>query len=125
MSQRDTTALSLIEDPIRNHSTAFGEQERTRLGLHGLLPYAVETLDQQAERAYAAYADQPNDLGRHVNLRALQDNNETLFYRLLRDHVEEMLPIVYTPTVGEACQHFSKIYRSRRAPACASRSCAR
>jgi malate dehydrogenase (oxaloacetate-decarboxylating) len=114
MTQRNTKALSLIEDPIRNHSTAFSEQERTRLGLHGLLPYAVETLDQQAERAYAAYGDQPNDLARHVNLRALQDNNETLFYRLLRDHVEEMLPIVYTPTVGEACQHFSKIYRRPR-----------
>jgi len=114
MSQRNTAALGLIEDPIRNHSTAFSEQERTRLGLHGLLPHSVETLDQQAERAYAAYGDQPNDLARHVNLRALQDNNETLFYRLLRDHVEEMLPIVYTPTVGEACQHFSKIYRRPR-----------
>jgi malate dehydrogenase (oxaloacetate-decarboxylating) len=114
MTRRNTKALSLIEDPIRNHSTAFSEQERTRLGLHGLLPYAVETLDQQAERAYAAYTDQPNDLAKHVNLRALQDNNETLFYRLLRDHVEEMLPIVYTPTVGEACQHFSKIYRRPR-----------
>ena len=114
MSPRNPSALRLIEDPIRNHSTAYNEQDRSRLGLRGLLPYAVETLEQQADRAYAAYRDQPNDLARHVNLRALQDNNETLFYRLLREHVEEMLPIVYTPTVGEACQHFSKIYRRPR-----------
>jgi malate dehydrogenase (oxaloacetate-decarboxylating) len=114
MSPRNTPALRLIEDPIRNHSTAYSEQDRSRLGLRGLLPYAVETLDQQAERAYTAYRDQPNDLAKHVNLRALQDNNETLFYRLLREHVEEILPIVYTPTVGEACQHFSKIYRRPR-----------
>jgi malate dehydrogenase (oxaloacetate-decarboxylating) len=114
MSPRNTPALRLIEDPIRNQSTAYSEQDRSRLGLRGLLPYAVETLDQQAERAYSAYRDQPNDLAKHVNLRALQDNNETLFYRLLREHVEEILPIVYTPTVGEACQHFSKIYRRPR-----------
>jgi malate dehydrogenase (oxaloacetate-decarboxylating) len=114
MNPRNTTALGLLEDPIRNQSTAFTEQERTRLGLHGLLPYAVETLDQQAQRAYEAYGDQTTDIARHINLRALQDNNETLFYRLLREHVEQMLPIVYTPTVGEACQHFSEIYRRPR-----------
>ena len=114
MNPRNTPALSLIEDPVRNQSTAFSEQERSRLGLRGLLPYAVETLDQQAHRAYAAYGDQPTDIARHINLRALQDANETLFYRLLRDHVEEMLPIVYTPTVAEACRHFSKIYRRPR-----------
>jgi malate dehydrogenase (oxaloacetate-decarboxylating) len=106
--------LHLLEDPVLNHSTAFSGDERSRLGLRGLLPYAVETLEQQVQRAYAAYAVQPTDLARHINLRALQDANETLFYRLLRDHVEEMLPIVYTPTVGEACRHFSDIYRRPR-----------
>ncbi|MEY9862029.1 malate dehydrogenase (oxaloacetate-decarboxylating) [Catenulispora sp. GAS73] len=114
MSPRNAARLHLLEDPVLNHSTAFGEQERSQLGLRGLLPYAVETLDQQAQRAYAAYREQPTDLARHINLRALQDNNETLFYRLLRDHVEEMLPIVYTPTVAEACRHFSRIYRRPR-----------
>jgi malate dehydrogenase (oxaloacetate-decarboxylating) len=114
MSQSETARLRLLEDPVLNRSTAYDQGERTRLGLHGLLPYAVETLDQQVLRAYSAYGDQPTDLARHINLRALQDNNETLFYRLLRDHVEEMLPIVYTPTVAEACQHFSKIYRRPR-----------
>ncbi|SEM00462.1 NAD-dependent malic enzyme [Streptacidiphilus jiangxiensis] len=114
MSPRDTDRLHLLEDAVLNHSTAFGEEERSRLGLRGLLPFAVETLDQQVRRAYAAYGDQPTDLARHINLRALQDNNETLFYRLLRDHVEEMLPIVYTPTVAEACRHFSQIYRRPR-----------
>jgi len=114
MSQSETARLRLLEDPVLNHSTGYDQADRTRLGLHGLLPYAVETLDQQVLRAYSAYGDQPTDLARHINLRALQDNNETLFYRLLRDHVEEMLPIVYTPTVAEACRHFSKIYRRPR-----------
>ncbi|GAX57917.1 MULTISPECIES: NAD-dependent malic enzyme [Streptomyces] len=114
MNPRNTSALGLLEDPISNHSTAFSDLDRSRLGLRGLLPYAVESPEQQARRAYAAYGDQPSDLARHINLRALQDNNETLFYRLLRDHVEEMLPIVYTPTVAEACQHFSRIYRRPR-----------
>ena len=116
MSEREgaSTRLRLLEDPVLNHSTAFSERDRSRLGLRGLLPYAVEELDQQVRRAYAAYAVQPTDLARHINLRALQDANETLFYRLLRERVEEMLPIVYTPTVGEACQHFSEIYRRPR-----------
>jgi len=106
--------MPLLEDPLRNKGTAFTEAERSALGLRGLLPSAVETLDQQVARSYQEYQQQPDDLARHINLRALQDNNETLFYRLVLDHVEEMLPIIYTPTVGLACQRFSKIYRRPR-----------
>ena len=74
----------------------------------------VETLDQQVARSYQAFREQPSDIARHINLRALQDTNETLFYRLVTDHAEEMLPILYTPTVGQACQRFSEIYRRPR-----------
>jgi len=106
--------MPVLEDPLTNKGTAFTEAERSELGLRGLLPSAVETLDQQVSRSYQAYQRQPDDLGRHINLRALQDTNETLFYRLVLDHVEEMLPIIYTPTVGLACQRFSEIYRRPR-----------
>ena len=70
--------------------------------------------EQQVDRRYQAYQEQPTDVARHINLRALQDTNETLFYRLVSDHIEEMLPILYTPTVGLACQRFSEIYRRPR-----------
>jgi len=104
----------LLDDPLTNKGTAFSEAERSRFGLRGVLPSAVETLDQQAARSYQAYQEQPSDIARHINLRALQDTNETLFYRLVSEHVEEMLPIIYTPTVGVACQRFSEIYRRPR-----------
>jgi malate dehydrogenase (oxaloacetate-decarboxylating) len=106
--------VAALEDPLRNKGTGFTEPERSRLGLRGLLPSVVETLDQQAARCYQAFCEQPSDIARHINLRALQDNNETLFYRLVSEHVEEMLPILYTPTVGLACQRFSEIYRRPR-----------
>jgi malate dehydrogenase (oxaloacetate-decarboxylating) len=97
-----------------NKGTAFTEEERTEFGLHGLLPPQVETLDEQAVRAYEAFQKKDNDLERHIYLRALQDTNEVLFYRLLLDHIEEMTPIVYTPTVALACEQFSHIYRRPR-----------
>jgi malate dehydrogenase (oxaloacetate-decarboxylating) len=103
-----------IEDSLTNKGTAFTEAERSALGLRGLLPTAVETLDQQVARRYQAYQEQPSDIAQHINLRALQDTNETLFYRLLADHIEEMLPVIYTPTIGLACQRFSDIYRRPR-----------
>jgi len=106
--------VPLLQSPLLNKGTAFTEGERRVLGLDGLLPVIVETLDEQCLRAYEAFANYDTDLGRHINLRALQDTNEVLFYRLLLDHVEEMLPIVYTPTVGLACQRFSQIYRRSR-----------
>jgi malate dehydrogenase (oxaloacetate-decarboxylating) len=105
---------ALLDDPLRNKGTAFNAEERRALGLDGLLPPAVETLEQQAVRAYDAFGRYGDDLGRHIYLRALQDRNEVLFYKLLVDHVEEMLPIVYTPTVALACQQFSRIYRRNR-----------
>lgn len=106
--------MDLLDTPLLNKGTAFTEEERTQFGLHGLLPPHVETLEEQVVRAYEAYQRKDDDLERHIYLRALQDNNEVLFYRLLSEHIEEMIPIVYTPTVGLACQQFSHIYRRPR-----------
>src|SRR5882672_11968677 len=96
--------VNLLERPTLNKGTAFTEDERNRLGLQGLLPPQVESLDQQVARAYEAYRRKDDDLERHIYLRALQDTNEVLFYRLLLDHIEEMTPMVYTPVVALACQ---------------------
>jgi malate dehydrogenase (oxaloacetate-decarboxylating) len=106
--------MELLETPLLNKGTAFTDGERTTLGLHGLLPPQVETLDQQVVRAYEAFRRKPDDLERHIYLRALQDTNEVLFYRLLLDHMEEMMPVVYTPVVALGCQEFSHIYRRPR-----------
>jgi malate dehydrogenase (oxaloacetate-decarboxylating) len=106
--------MDLLDTPLLNKGTAFSDTERTQFGLHGLLPPHVETLEEQVVRAYEAYARKQDDLERHIYLRALQDNNEVLFYRLLLEHIEEMTPIVYTPTVALACQQFSHIYRRPR-----------
>jgi len=106
--------MDLLNRQRLNKGTAFTDAERASLGLHGLLPPQVETLDQQAVRAYEAYQRKTDDLERHIYLRALQDTNEVLFYRLLLDHIEEMTPMVYTPVVALACQQFSHIYRRPR-----------
>ncbi len=106
--------MQLLQSPAWNKGTAFTNKERTHLGLHGLLPHQIESIDEQLVRAYAAYLSKKTPLGRHIHLRALQDNNEILFYRLLLAHIEEMMPIVYTPVVAEACQQFSHIYRRPR-----------
>jgi malate dehydrogenase (oxaloacetate-decarboxylating) len=106
--------MDLLNRQNLNKGTAFTNQERTRFGLHGLLPPQVETLDEQVFRAYRAYKRKDDDLERHIYLRQLQDTNEVLFYRLLLDHIEEMTPIVYTPVVAMACQQFSQIYRRPR-----------
>src|SRR6202043_442041 len=106
--------MDLLDTPIWNKGTAFDDQERIALGLQGLLPPQVESLQEQSIRAYEAFKTNNTDLQRHIYLRQLQDTNETLFYRLMLDHVEEMMPIVYTPTVGLACQQFSHIYRRPR-----------
>ena len=114
VSPRIPRGMDLLDTPLLNKGTAFTEEERTEFGLHGLLPPCVETLEEQVARAYEAYQRKDDDLERHIYLRALQDNNEVLFYRLLLDHIEEMTPIVYTPTVALACQQFSHIYRRPR-----------
>jgi malate dehydrogenase (oxaloacetate-decarboxylating) len=106
--------MNLLDAPLLNKGTAFTQTERTGFGLHGLLPAEVETLEQQVVRAYEAYQRKDEDLERHIYLRALQDTNEVLFYKLLLDHIEEMTPIVYTPTVALACEQFSHIYRRPR-----------
>ncbi len=106
--------MSLLDKPVFNKGTAFSDVERSAFDLHGLLPPQVETLDQQLGRAYEAYQRKQDDLERHIYLRQLQDANEVLFYRLLLDHIVEMTPMVYTPVVALACQHFSHIYRRPR-----------
>src|SRR5256885_2535944 len=104
----------LLNRPGLNKGTAFTEDERTTLALHGLLPPQVESLAEQVVRAYEAYQRKKDDLERHIYLRALQDTNEVLFYRLLLEHIEEMTPMVYTPVVALGCQQFSHIYRRAR-----------
>jgi malate dehydrogenase (oxaloacetate-decarboxylating) len=104
----------LLERPLFNKGTAFTHEERRALGLLGLLPPIEETLEEQLVRAYEAYQPKTTDLERHIYLRQLQDTNETLFYRLLLDHLDEMMPIIYTPTVGLACEQFSHIIRRTR-----------
>ena len=106
--------LDLLNRQSLNKGTAFTEEERTEFGLHGLLPPHLETLNEQVVRAYEAYNRKDDDLERHIYLRALQDANEVLFYRLLLEHIEEMTPMVYTPTVALACEQFSHIYRRAR-----------
>ena len=104
----------VLADPRINKGTAFSDDERHDLGLTGLIPAAHFTLEDQAGRVYAQYRRQPDDLARNVTLNALHDRNEVLYYRLLTDHLSEMLPIVYTPTVGRAIQNYSHEYRRPR-----------
>src|ERR671922_374315 len=110
----DQFGKDLMSDPVLNKGTAFTEEERTKFGLHGLLPPVVETLEQQYVRAYEAYKRKDDDLERHIFLRALQDTNETLFYALLYRHISEMAPIIYTPIVAQSAINFSHIYRRPR-----------
>ncbi len=101
-------------DALTTKGTAFTVEERHRLGLLGLLPTVVKTLAEQVEHVWHEFSTRRDDLDKHIYLRALQDRNETLFYRVLREHIPETLPIIYTPTVGEACQRFGEIYRRPR-----------
>lgn len=104
----------LLRDPLLNKSTAFSEQEKTMFHLHGLVPSTTETLAEQIIRCKDAYNAKTTPLEQHIYLRALQDSNEVLFYRFILDNLEEIMPIIYTPVVGEACQLFSHIYRQPR-----------
>jgi len=108
------TGQDLLFDALKTKGTAFTHAERRKFGLLGLLPTAEKTLGQQVEHCWNEFSTRRDGLDKHIYLRALQDRNETLFYRVLRDHIPETMPIVYTPTVGEACQRFSEIYRKPR-----------
>ncbi|KZN39800.1 NAD-dependent malic enzyme [Pseudoalteromonas luteoviolacea] len=105
---------TLLETPLLNKGSAFSQRERENFNLAGLVPPRYETIEEQVERCYQQFSSFKDNLNKHIYLRAIQDNNETLYYRLVRDHLEEMMPIIYTPTVGDACEKFSDIYRSSR-----------
>lgn len=105
---------AVLMDPFTNKGTAFTARERDELDLHGLLPPAICSLEQQLERVYENFLAKPTPLEKFVYLTSLHDRNETLFFRLVHERIDEMLPIVYTPVVGEACQKYSHIYRRGR-----------
>ena len=104
----------LLEFPLLNKGSAFSLEERRNFNLLGLLPEVVETIEEQAERAWLQYQGFKTDIDKHIYLRNIQDTNETLFYRLVENHLDEMMPVIYTPTVGAACERFSEIYRRAR-----------
>jgi malate dehydrogenase (oxaloacetate-decarboxylating)(NADP+) len=106
--------VKLLHDPVRNKGTAFTDAERDRLGLRGLLPPRVCSPAEQELRVLGNIHSKATDLERYLFLVSLQDRNETLFYRVLTNHIEEIMPLIYTPTVGKACEHFSHIYRRSR-----------
>ena len=106
--------IALVRLVMTNKGTAFTEEERIDLGLDGLLPPEVQNLEQQLDRVYHGFLREPNPLAQYQFLRALQERAEILFYALIERHLEEMLPIIYTPTVGQAVQEFSARYQSPR-----------
>ncbi len=108
------TGVDLLHDPSLNKSTAFTTAERDALGLRGLLPPRLMSLEQQVQRVMENFERKPSDLERYIYLIGLEDRNETLFYRVVIDHLERMMPIIYTPTVGRACQLYSHIFRRPR-----------
>ena len=108
------SGVNRLEDPFLNKSTAFSAQERIKYQLTGLLPSKVEALEEQLLRTKLSFNQEASTLRKHIFLRALQDRNEILFYRFLLDNIQETMPIIYTPTVGLACQQFTKIYRKPR-----------
>ena len=110
----DKRGIDLLKSPLLNKGTAFTEVEREAFDLYGLLPSHVSTIDEQIARFKAQYALKTTDLGRNIELNGLLDRNETLFYRLVMDNLEEYVPIIYTPTVAEACTHWSRIFRRAR-----------
>ena len=108
------TGLTVLRDPALNRGTGFTAKERDRLGLRGLLPPCVITQDQQVQRVLENFRRLPNDLEKFINLNSLHDRNETLFFRVVSDYPDEMMPIIYTPTVGLACEQFGHIFQRPR-----------
>jgi len=112
--ETDRTGHDVLNTPVLNKGSAWSEEERIGLGLLGLLPYHVSTIEEQLARVYRNYQQRTNDLDRYLYLTDLQDRNETLFYRLLLEHITEMMPIIYTPEVGVACQRYSHLFHRPR-----------
>jgi malate dehydrogenase (oxaloacetate-decarboxylating)(NADP+) len=108
------SGVELLHNPALNKGTAFTKEERDALGLEGLLPPYVATQEEQVQRVMENFRRKPNDLEKYIHMMALQGRNETLFYRVVLDHIEEMMPIIYTPTVGQACQEYGHIFRRPR-----------
>lgn len=104
----------LLEVPLLNKGSAFSERERREFNLEGLLPHCIETIEEQRDRSYKQFSELTSRMEKHIFLRGIQDTNETLYFSLLTRYLVEMLPLIYTPTVGEACQRFSQIYRRKR-----------
>lgn len=105
---------ALLEAPLLNKGSAFSERERQQFNLEGLLPYNIETIEEQEARVYHQLRSFESPIDKHIYLRNIQDTNETAYFRLVTDHLTEIMPLIYTPTVGLACQQFSKIYRRKR-----------
>jgi malate dehydrogenase (oxaloacetate-decarboxylating) len=105
---------ALLESPLLNKGSAFSQDERDNFNLTGLLPHNIESIEEQSTRAYQQLSSFTSDLDKHIYLRNIQDTNETLFHHLIEHHLEEVMPLIYTPTVGAACEQFSKIYRRKR-----------
>jgi len=111
---RSLRGMDLLHDPSLNKGTAFTEEERDALGLHGLLPPHVHSMDEQVDRVLENFFSKPNNLEKYIHMIALQDRNETLFYRVVLDQIADMMPIIYTPTVGQGCQEYGRIFRRPR-----------
>lgn len=105
---------ALLEAPLLNKGSAFTERERQQFNLEGLLPYNIETIEEQKARVYEQLCSFESPIDKHIFLRNIQDTNETVYFRLVKDHLTEIMPLIYTPTVGLVCQQFSKIYRRKR-----------
>ncbi|WP_049632233.1 NAD-dependent malic enzyme [Cellvibrio sp. pealriver] len=105
---------ALLEAPLLNKGSAFTLRERQQFNLEGLLPYNIETIEEQEARVYQQLRSFESEIDKHIYLRNIQDTNETVYFRLVTDHLTEIMPLIYTPTVGLACQQFSKIYRRKR-----------
>ncbi len=106
--------MELLTTPLYNKGTAFTKEERDSFGLHGLLPFHVSTIEEQVARRYENFQARGSELSKYIFLSSLQDRNEILFYRLVSEHVSEMVPLIYTPTVGDVSLHFSALYRQQR-----------
>ncbi len=104
----------LLEEPLLNKGTAFNPEERDALGLRGLLPARTSTMDEQLARMRTQWDIKPNALERHIYLESLHDRNETLYHRFILENLQEAVPVVYTPTVAEACRHYSRLHRQAR-----------